>query len=268
MKRSILSFILLLAMGAICAENGNGTLTVTSVESTPVTGITVITYDLQTALMPAPPKANTTYNISVAVSFDNGATYFDVDPSHLEGDVTDVSPGEDKVITWDGGAGFPNRYSEETRVRLTATPVDDVFVCGESTVTFTYNGEEVTYGTVWRNGLCWLDRNLGADPMPFVPADDATGNTDTRLYGDLFQWGRGDDGHQDRDSDNYERNQITPGLFHKSTSGSWCSITTPTAPGLYFSMILTNGRRSSLTRIPASSSCWIFTIDRSSSSVI
>ncbi len=34
-----------------------------------------------------------------------------------------------------------------------------------------------------------MDRNLGADPMPFVPVEDATGNTDTKLYGDLFQWG-------------------------------------------------------------------------------
>ena len=40
-----------------------------------------------------------------------------------------------------------------------------------------------------------MDRNLGADPLPFDPSS-ATGNTDTGLYGDLFQWGRGDDGHQ------------------------------------------------------------------------
>lgn len=72
-----------------------------------------------------------------------------------------------------------------------------LFTCG-SNITFTYRGEAVTYGTILRGGICWLDRNLGAEPMPFVPAEDATGNMDERLFGDLFQWGRLDDGHQDR----------------------------------------------------------------------
>lgn len=75
---------------------------------------------------------------------------------------------------------------------------DALFSCGDD-VTFTYRGAQVTYGTISRVGLCWLDRNLGADPMPFDPAGTVT-NTNTSLYGDLFQWGRLDDGHQDRQS--------------------------------------------------------------------
>jgi hypothetical protein len=69
------------------------------------------------------------------------------------------------------------------------------FVCGTSTVTFTYNGASVTYGTVSRayggtlGTKCWLDRNLGASQV-------ATSNTDFNSYGSLFQWGRGVDGHQ------------------------------------------------------------------------
>lgn len=62
------------------------------------------------------------------------------------------------------------------------------FVCGDS-LTFTYNSQTVTYGTVESNGRCWMDRNLGASQV-------ATSSTDTAAYGDLFQWGRGDDGHQ------------------------------------------------------------------------
>ena len=65
-----------------------------------------------------------------------------------------------------------------------------VFTCGTSTVTFTYNGASVTYGTVTgANSKCWLDRNLGATQV-------ATSSTDHLAYGDLFQWGRGADGHQ------------------------------------------------------------------------
>jgi hypothetical protein len=64
------------------------------------------------------------------------------------------------------------------------------FICGEN-ITFTYNGTEVTYGTVSLAGHCWLDRDLGATNVPLT-IDDSNG------YGDLFQWGREDDGHQSR----------------------------------------------------------------------
>ena len=69
------------------------------------------------------------------------------------------------------------------------------FTCGVSTVTFTYNGSSVTYGTVSNptTSECWLDRNLGA-------AQVATAFNDSLAYGDLFQWGRLADGHQVRTS--------------------------------------------------------------------
>ncbi len=75
----------------------------------------------------------------------------------------------------------------------TSGAVLTVFVCG-SNVTFTYKGSSVTYGTVvGDNGRCWLDRNLGASRV-------ATSATDTQAFGDLFQWARVDDGHQNRTS--------------------------------------------------------------------
>jgi hypothetical protein len=60
-----------------------------------------------------------------------------------------------------------------------------------TTVTFTYNGVEVTYGILISaaTGKKWLDRNLGAP-------NAATSATDFANYGDLFQWGRLADGHQ------------------------------------------------------------------------
>ena len=60
-----------------------------------------------------------------------------------------------------------------------------------TTVTFTYNGQSVTYGilTSAATGKKWLDRNLGA-------LNTATAHNDYANYGDLFQWGRGADGHQ------------------------------------------------------------------------
>lgn len=64
--------------------------------------------------------------------------------------------------------------------------------CGEN-VTFTYKGSSVTYGTVLSCGKCWMDRNLGASRV-------ATAYNDSAAYGDLFQWGRLDDRHQNRAS--------------------------------------------------------------------
>lgn len=42
-------------------------------------------------------------------------------------------------------------------------------------------------------GRAWMDRNLGA-------SRSATSSTDAAAYGDLYQWGRGADGHQCRNS--------------------------------------------------------------------
>ena len=42
-------------------------------------------------------------------------------------------------------------------------------------------------------GKVWMDRNLGASQV-------ATSSTDANSYGDLYQWGRGSDGHQCRNS--------------------------------------------------------------------
>ena len=42
-------------------------------------------------------------------------------------------------------------------------------------------------------GKIWLDKNLGATQV-------ATSSTDAAAYGDLYQWGRGSDGHQSRTS--------------------------------------------------------------------
>jgi uncharacterized protein (TIGR02145 family) len=42
-------------------------------------------------------------------------------------------------------------------------------------------------------GKTWMDRNLGASQV-------ATSSTDANSYGDVYQWGRGSDGHQCRNS--------------------------------------------------------------------
>ncbi len=101
--------------------------------------------------------------------------------------------------------------------KVTKTPA-----CGGS-VTFTYNGASVTYGTVTgANSKCWLDRNLGATQV-------ATSSTDANAYGHLFQWGRGADGHQIRTSGQTtgQSTSTTPGSSFLIGSANWYSGTNP-----------------------------------------
>ena len=79
------------------------------------------------------------------------------------------------------------------------------------------------YGTVKTStGKTWLDRNLGATQV-------ATSLADAASYGDLYQWGRGTDGHQIRTSisvaDGVTSSTPTPGhgyfIPNTNTPNDW-----------------------------------------------
>jgi len=58
--------------------------------------------------------------------------------------------------------------------------------CGGNGTTDSTTTIETVVGA---HGRIWMDRNLGASRV-------ATSSTDAEAYGDLYQWGRGADGHQ------------------------------------------------------------------------
>ena len=73
--------------------------------------------------------------------------------------------------------------------------------CGNSPIVPTYpagsvfcaSGSATVVEVISSTGRTWMDRNLGASQV-------ATSSTDANSYGDLYQWGRGSDGHQYRTS--------------------------------------------------------------------
>lgn len=76
-----------------------------------------------------------------------------------------------------------------------------------------------TIGTVSSlSGRTWMDRNLGASRI-------ATSITDSEAYGDLYQWGRGTDGHEKRNS------LTTTTLSNSDTPGHGKFIIPTSAPG-------------------------------------
>ena len=93
---------------------------------------------------------------------------------HAKGDATKknviLEPGADKVLTSDADG-------LATWAEATSSP------------------DVGNYGTVVNptTGKTWLDRNLGASQV-------ATSSTDAAAYGDLYQWGRAQEGHEDRSS--------------------------------------------------------------------
>lgn len=91
-------------------------------------------------------------------------------------------------------------------------------------VTFTYLGQPVVYTTVRAaDGNIWLQQNLGSERV-------AESLDDEQSYGDMFQWGRWDDGHQLRNSsvtsppsDNTPEGLQGTGSFITGTPAWWAS---------------------------------------------
>jgi hypothetical protein len=96
------------------------------------------------------------------------------------------------------------------------------------TVSFNYQNQTVTYKTVRAaDGKIWLQQNLGSPRV-------ASSSMDEAAFGDFFQWGRWDDGHQKRNSTAIEGSpalqnpqHITPGnpgfIKGQSPGNAWWS---------------------------------------------
>jgi hypothetical protein len=129
----------------------------------------------------------------------------------------------------------------------TGAEVKSIFkgAVGEATtVTFMYNGQEVTYGIIYREatGKKWLDRNLGAANPPSSVSDFAN-------YGDLFQWGRLADGHQ-------EINRSGPNDADMIVvNGTDLALSSTDVPG-HSKFIVTNGTAPNDWRSPQNNSLW------------
>lgn len=90
---------------------------------------------------------------------------------------------------------FAALFAGAVQAQTNCTGEDPGMAAGStSCVTFTYDGATVQYTTVrGGDGKIWLQQNLGSPNV-------ATSATDETAYGDLYQWGRWQDGHEKRNS--------------------------------------------------------------------
>ena len=86
---------------------------------------------------------------------------------------------------WNGTYWYDGCLSSAENFLRTQYPAGTVFCSSGPTAIV-----DVTNPT---SGKTWMDRNLGATQA-------ATSSSDANSYGDLYQWGRGSDGHQCRNS--------------------------------------------------------------------
>ncbi len=74
-----------------------------------------------------------------------------------------------------------------------------------------YGSETIEQTVTGSGGGTWMAMNLGASEV-------ATSKTDANAYGDLYQWGRGADGHQKRNSTTYSTQATN---FKTSQENAW-----------------------------------------------
>ena len=104
---------------------------------------------------------------------------------------TPINTGYYSVVISVGNIQPCMMYFMVTNAPASGPTVDPGSTVGSTgTVNFIYKGQSVTYTTVRaRDGKIWLQQNLGSPQVAFHLNDEAS-------YGDYFQWGRWDDGHQ------------------------------------------------------------------------
>ena len=161
------------------------TTTVSSVTlSTAISGGT-ITYQGESAITARGICWNTSQNPTIANSFTTNGTGVGTFTSNLTGLTAGTTYYVRAYATNASGTSYGNQLSFVAVNPQPAYPVNSVFCASGPTL--------VIDVTTPATGKTWMDRNLGATQA-------ATSSTDAAAYGDLYQWGRGSDGHQCRTS--------------------------------------------------------------------
>jgi hypothetical protein len=128
---------------------------------------------------------STSINPTIANSTTSNGTGVGTFTSNLTGLVAGTTYYVRTYATNGSGTSYGNQVSFVAINPQPAYPANSVFCASGPTLVV-----DVTNPTT---GKTWMDRNLGATQV-------ATSSTDAAAYGDLYQWGRGNDGHQCRTS--------------------------------------------------------------------
>jgi len=212
MKKILLSCMLVIASAVVFSQANQVVITI--LDSQPITGITHIQYEFSGPYL--------AYDISVEASF-NGAAYQQIPAADLSGDLNDVAPGV-RNITWNGAASFSGIYSEQARIRITATPD---FSCGDQIT----DVEGHVYNTVLIGTQCWMKENLNIGTRIAFTLDQTNNSiiekycymeleSNCNIYGGLYEW---DEMMQYITEEGAQG--ICPAGWHVPGDGEWTALT-------------------------------------------
>jgi uncharacterized protein (TIGR02145 family) len=212
MKKIIFSFIAVVLYTNMFSQTDP--IVVTVLNSQPGSGITNIQYEFSGTYL--------SYDITVEVSFDSDP-YQAIPEADLSGDLRNVAPGVRNIV-WNGSASFTNQYSEQTRIRITATPD---FTCGDQITDI----EGHIYNTVLIGTQCWMKDNLNigikidhdqVQTNNSIIEKYCYGNLESNcnIYGGLYMW---------REAMQYTTQEGTQGIcpdgWHVPSSAEWGAMT-------------------------------------------
>jgi uncharacterized protein (TIGR02145 family) len=160
------------------------TSAVTSITQTTAVSGGTISYQGASAITARGVCWSTSPNPTIANSTTSNGTGIGTFTSNLTGLVAGTTYYARAYATNGSGTSYGNQVSFVAVNPQPAYPANSVFCASGPTLVV-----DVTSPT----GKTWMDRNLGATQV-------ATSSTDAAAYGDLYQWGRGSDGHQCRNS--------------------------------------------------------------------
>jgi len=166
------------------------------------------------------------YFINMRVSFDVGANYNPVSFASMSGDVGPTSPGS-RHIVWNPTIDHPNRYSPQTKLKITAYFVGSTNPCPGAPTVEDIDGN--VYQTVLLGDQCWMASNLNVIRNPsganLTRYCYVNSSSYCELYGGLYTWSTMMNGSASSNGNPSGVQGICPTGWHIPSDAEWTELT-------------------------------------------
>jgi uncharacterized protein (TIGR02145 family) len=218
MKKSILLFAFLcFGLASTFAQTGSITNIQVS-QRTDGSGLVDVYFDLS--------GTENSYFTNIRVSFDAGVSYIGITSASMSGDIGATSPGS-KHIVWNPTLDQPNRYSPQTKLKLTAYLAGNENPCPGAPTVEDIDGN--VYQTLQIGDQCWMASNLNTtrNPSGVGITRICYSNTPSNceLYGGLYNWSTMMNGSASSSGNPSGVQGICPTGWHVPSDAEWTELT-------------------------------------------